>query len=413
MPASSETRWRPYALALTATGLTLALRVEVAGWFKDRPVLLILVLPIFLSAFVGGLGPGLVATAFASLGASYWLIRPSHSFAMVSSIDTWDWLILILVGVSISTLTEVRLRQAAVILRDLAERKRAEEASALLAALVGSSTDAIVSKDLHSNVTSWNAGAEKMFGYAPGEMIGRSITVLIPPENQAEEDEILARIRRGERVQHFETARVCKNGSLIQVSVTVSPIKDSSGVIIGASNVARDISERKKTEARALWLETELHATDRRLADIVQGMTEACFAVDAQWRFTFVNDRVETLLNHRREEMLGRTLWDVFPVLQGSSPAAINYRRAMNDRVPVVYEVYSPTSARWLDVRVFPTGDGIAVFLLDIQARKMAELERENFVSLVENSAEFIGMRNLQGVPVFINRAAMELVGLE
>jgi PAS domain S-box-containing protein len=85
----------------------------------------------------------------------------------------------------------------------------------------------------------------------------------------------------------------------------------------------------------------------------------------------------------------------------------------MSERVPVKFEVYSPVSERWLDVRLFPTGDGIAVFLLDIQARKMAELERENFVSLVENSAEFIGMRNLQGVPIFINRAAMDLVGLD
>ena len=135
-----------------------------------------------------------------------------------------------------------------VILRDITERKRADEAAALLAAIVESSSDAIVGKDLDSNVTSWNTGAERMFGYTASEIIGRSITQLIPPDRQDEEDKILARIRRGERVEHFETVRLRKDGRLIDVSVTVSPIRNSTGEIIGASKVARDITERKRVD---------------------------------------------------------------------------------------------------------------------------------------------------------------------
>ncbi|MEP6685337.1 MAG: PAS domain S-box protein [Verrucomicrobiota bacterium] len=132
--------------------------------------------------------------------------------------------------------------------RDVTERKQAEIASQRLAAIVNSSDDAIVGKDLNGIVTSWNSGAERMFGYSASEMIGTSIMRLIPPDHQAEEQEILARIRRGDRATSIETVRVRKDGRLIDVSIVVSPIRDSAGNVIGASKVARDISERKRAE---------------------------------------------------------------------------------------------------------------------------------------------------------------------
>jgi two-component system CheB/CheR fusion protein len=134
--------------------------------------------------------------------------------------------------------------------RDITERARAEVVSQRLAAIVDSSDDAIVGKDLNSIVTSWNAGAERLFGYSAKEMIGTSIMRLIPPDRQAEEDEILTRIRSGQRVDHFETIRVRKDGQLIDVSVTISAIKDMTGNVIGASKVARDIGERKRAEEK-------------------------------------------------------------------------------------------------------------------------------------------------------------------
>src|SRR5205823_5350126 len=117
-----------------------------------------------------------------------------------------------------------------------------------LAAIVESSEDAIVSKALDGIIRSWNTDAERLFGYAPHEAIGRPITLVIPPERQDEEHEILARIARGERVEHFETVRVSKQGRRIDISPTVSPVRDSTGRIIGASKVARDITDRKRAE---------------------------------------------------------------------------------------------------------------------------------------------------------------------
>jgi two-component system CheB/CheR fusion protein len=134
--------------------------------------------------------------------------------------------------------------------RDITERARAGIISQRLAAIVDSSDDAIVSKDLNGIVTTWNSGAERLFGYSTSEMIGTSIMRLIPPDRQAEENEILTRIRNGQRVDHFETVRMRKDGQLLDVSVTVSPIKDGAGNVIGASKVARDIGERKRAEEK-------------------------------------------------------------------------------------------------------------------------------------------------------------------
>jgi PAS domain S-box-containing protein len=133
-------------------------------------------------------------------------------------------------------------------IRDITERRRAEAARAYLAAIVNSSDDAILGKTLEGIITSWNNGAERMFGYTAAEAVGQQICLIIPPERHGEEGQILERLRRGERIEHFETVRRRKDGTHIDVSLTVSLIKDSEGNIIGASKIARDITERKRAE---------------------------------------------------------------------------------------------------------------------------------------------------------------------
>jgi PAS domain S-box-containing protein len=141
------------------------------------------------------------------------------------------------------------------------------EARFHLAAIVDSADDAIISKDLTSVIKSWNESARRMFGYTAEEMVGQSILLLIPPELQYEEDEILRKLRGGERIDHYETTRVRKNGEKIDVSVTISPIRDDTGRIIGASKIVRDISDRKRME-RLLVKSEKLAATGRMAAAI-------------------------------------------------------------------------------------------------------------------------------------------------
>src|SRR5262245_44589012 len=130
----------------------------------------------------------------------------------------------------------------------------ASAAQAYLAAIVDSAEDAILSKDLNGIIQSCNAAAERLFGYSANELVGRPVRILIPPERQSEEDEILAQLRRGERIEHFETVRVTKDGQRLDISLTISPVRDASGAIIGASKIARDITALKQIEAERLRL---------------------------------------------------------------------------------------------------------------------------------------------------------------
>lgn len=128
-----------------------------------------------------------------------------------------------------------------------------------LASIVASSDDAIVSKDLNGIISTWNAGAERLFGYAAEEVIGKSISILIPPDRHNEEPEILARIRRGERVDHYDTVRQRKDGSLVEISLTVSPVANAAGRIVGASKIARDITERRRAQEQQHLLLREMN----------------------------------------------------------------------------------------------------------------------------------------------------------
>ena len=154
---------------------------------------------------------------------------------------------------------------------DLTERKCAEQAAEHLASIVESSDDAIVSKDLDGIIRTWNRGAERLFGYKAAEVIGRPITILIPLDRRDEEPGILARIRRGERVDHYETVRRHKDGSLIDISLTVSPTRDAKGAIVGASKIARDITERKRAEQALRESEGEVPRLRRDRLRLVLG----------------------------------------------------------------------------------------------------------------------------------------------
>ncbi len=149
-------------------------------------------------------------------------------------------------------------------IEDVTELRQAQAATAQLAAIVTSSKDAIISKDLEGVITSWNKGAEALFGYAAEEAIGRPVTLLIPEDRLDEERQILERIRRGEAIEHYETVRRRKDGSLLDISLTVSPVRDGSGRIVGASKVAREITERKRTEQALRQSVADLAEADRR-----------------------------------------------------------------------------------------------------------------------------------------------------
>ncbi len=201
---------------------------------------------------------------------------------------------------------EGRITGSVNLLAEVGDHRQAELAAARLAAIVDSSDDAIVGKTLEGVVTSWNAAAGRIFGYEEGEMIGRSIRQIIPPELQGEEEEILARLRAGERIEHFDTVRLAKDGRRVVVSLTVSPIRDSQGTIVGASKVARDITERKRSEEMQALLFNELDHRVKNLLATIQAIASQSMrgATDTGSFVAAFNGRVQALA--RAHDRLGR-----------------------------------------------------------------------------------------------------------
>jgi len=181
-------------------------------------------------------------------------------------------------------------------------RRAAERDALRLVSIVECSDDAIVSKDLSGNIQTWNAGAQRLFGYTAKEAIGQPVTMLIPNDRQDEEPNILARLRRGERIHHYETVRRHKNGHLIYISLSVSPVRDGFGQIIGASKIARDITERKEAQRK-------LQESEQRLQELIAAIPAAIYTTDAEGKITYYNEEAATLAGRR--PTLGSDEWCV------------------------------------------------------------------------------------------------------
>jgi len=217
---------------------------------------------------------------------------------------------------------------------DISDRKRAEQFGRHLASIVESSDDAIVSKDLNGIIASWNRGAERLFGYSAAEIVGKPILTLIPPDRHDEERSILERIGRGERIDHYETVRQRKDGSLIDISITVSPIRDNDGRIVGASKIGRDITERKRREELVDLLAREVDHRSKNLLALVQATVHLTEAETAAELKAAISGRLQALSN--AHTLLAQSRWegaDVYRLVaeelspygaDGSSRAQIN-----------------------------------------------------------------------------------------
>lgn len=192
------------------------------------------------------------------------------------------------------------------ILIEISVSRSAEAANSRLAAIVASSDDAIIAKTLEGIITDWNGGAEAIFGYAADEVIGRSITLLVPEGREAEEASILERLGRGERIDHYETQRRRKDGSIIDVSLTVSPLWDAAGRLIGASKVARDITAAKR--AQSALAEREAH-----LQSVLDTVPDAMVVIDPEGRMQSFSATAERLFGYAPEEVLGRNVSMLMP----------------------------------------------------------------------------------------------------
>ena len=254
-----------YAAAVSATVIALALRAAATPLWGVALPFIFFYPAIMLSAWLGGFGPGVVATFLCAAAAVSPSLSPGSSLRADNLADATALLVFMGNGLLISGLTGALRRARARLTApvrgleaDTEALKHGEMAQARLAAIVQSSDDAIVSKTLDGEIMSWNAAATRMFGYAPEEVIGRSITIIIPKDRLHEEAHMLASIRQGKAIEHFRTVRLRKDQTPISISLTVSPIRNAAGQIIGASKIARDISAQVEgEEERAMLLARE------------------------------------------------------------------------------------------------------------------------------------------------------------
>jgi PAS domain S-box-containing protein len=308
------------------------------------------------------------------------------------------------------------------VFRDITERRRAEAASRLLSSIVESSDDAIISKDLNGIVTSWNKGAERIFGYSAEEMNGQPISRLAAPDLPNEIPEILERLRRGERLDHYRTVRRTKTGKLIHASITVSPVRDATGRIVGASKILRDVTAQVNAEAQVAEQRERLRVTPNSIGDAV-------IATDAQGRVTFVNQVASSLLKAPAPEVVGRDLNDVFHVVNELTRAKLESPVSKVLREGKVAGLANHTVLIAQDGSEVPIDDsaapicaegglilGVVLVFRDVTGRRANErllaaqtAELRQRAHLMERAHCFV--RDLEDHIVFWNQGAADLYG--
>jgi PAS domain S-box-containing protein len=286
-----------------------------------------------------------------------------------------------------------------------------------LAAIVRSSDDAIVTKTLQGIITSWNAAAERIFGYTADEIIGRSITLIFPEDRLGEEDEFIRRIAAGERVEHFETVRVRNDGTLVDISVTLSPIRDAEGRIVGVSKIARDISERKRAEA-ARQQEQQL------LAITLASIGDAVITTDSTGTITFLNTVAERLTGWTLEEARGERFDTLFDIVNERTGQGVESPVARVLRTNTIVSLENHTVLRSRSGAILPIDDsaapihdpagrvlGVIVVFRDVTARRRADQDVHRLAAIVESSDDAITSKTLQGIITSWNTGAERMFG--
>ena len=283
---------------------------------------------------------------------------------------------------------------------------------AFLAAIIESSNDPIISKDLNGVITSWNPAAEQLFGYTAAEAVGRPITIIFPPDRLDEEPVILRRIAAGERIEHYETVRRSRSGELIDISLTVSPIRASDGRVVGASKIVRDIRSQKREQ--------------ERFRVTLTSIGDAVISADTQGRITFMNAVAERLTGWKSDDAVGRPLQQVFRIISEANREPVESPVDKVLREGVVVGLANHTVLVAQDGTEHPIDDsaapiratggellGVVLVFRDVTERRRAELAALRLAAIVEGSDDAIIGKDLAGNVTNWNPAAERIFGYD
>jgi PAS domain S-box-containing protein len=348
-----------YLLAVAAASVALYLRYMLNPLLgSDNPYHTVWLAVVF-SSWYCGLGPSIVTTVLCMLGVWHWFLPGSPSIGHLDRADAFGLLAFLVFSTAIIVLGESNRR-------GIAARSR-------LAAIVESSGDAIISKNLDGAITSWNEGAERIFGYTAKEALGRPITLIVPPHLLDEEAKIMSRLRRGERVSYFDTVRVDKEGRILDLSVAVSPIRGPLGQIIGASKIARDITRRKQAELA-------LRESEERFRSIVEATTDCVKLVAADGTLLQINSSGLAMVGADRvQQVVGKSIYDLVAPEDRDRFVAFNEGICRGEKGNLEFDIVGLRGERRhaeTHAAPFQSPDGTIVHLavtLDISERKQTE----------------------------------------
>jgi PAS domain S-box-containing protein len=386
MSSSTRFSFLRYGFALLVTSFGCVLQALLIHRLGNRTPFLFFFPAIIISAWYGGMRPGFLSTGISLLLADFFFLEPYHSFVIKNPSDEVASIIFAGIGVTISWM--------------VGELRAIQQRSIQLARIVESSDDAIISKSLDGIIQSWNFGAEKIYGYTAKEAVGQPITLLLPEGQPDEVPFILEKLLKGDRVETYEALRKRRDGEIITVSLTASPILDHRNQLVGASSITRDITAQRR-------IETALKRSEERLRAAMQGSLSAFYVFQSvrdetgriiDFRFEDLNARAADLISKTEGEAVGRRLTELFPN-SGRDGYIEKYARVIETGTPFEEELATTApgvTAAWIHQQVVPLEDGVAITSADISEQKLLEetLQRkiEEMAELDRRKDQFLAM---------------------
>ncbi|HKY30024.1 MAG TPA: PAS domain S-box protein [Pyrinomonadaceae bacterium] len=407
-----ESTFARYGVALLCVAAAFFIRLALDPLLGDHFAFLTLYGGIAVAVWFGGWRPALLATLIGFLLTVYFFVEPRLAFAFTET-TVWAGFIGYLLSCGFIIYMGETMHRA---------RQRAEQQAQLLNAIVAFSGDAIITKDLTGNITSWNDSAQRLFGFEAKEMIGKPVTVLFPTDRLHEEDAILERLRQGEASAHLETVRLTKDGRRIPVYVSVSPMKDPQGKVTGASKIIQDVTEIVAAREQ-LTREKEL------LATTLASIGDAVILTDAAGRVTFLNKEAERLTGWTNAEANGRALNEVFQIINEQTRQPVENPVDKVMRFGGVVGLANHTILITRDGREIPIDDsaapirqsdgplfGIVLVFRDFSDRKLAEeklRQKEAELEAIIHRTPFMLTRCSRDLQYqFVSRTYAEMLGL-